>query len=121
MAWEQFKSKGGKFTPQITLNKSGGFGMTSGAHHRHELDKYNGVILYYDKEANKVGVRLVVELEPGMFRLKKRPEQKGAYFSARSFLEAYNIDPKQQAGRYDFEEVSDQQNGNMFVIQLKSN
>src|ERR1039457_6664510 len=94
MAFEKFIAKKGRFTPQVTINKSGGLGLSSGMHHRYKLDDYAGVELYFDKEAQTVGIKLVEKESDGMFRLKKRANEKGAYFSARSFLASYSIDPK---------------------------
>ena len=119
MAFEEFKAKGGKFTPQVTINKSGGFGLSSGMHHRYQLDKYVGVKLYFDRDSKKVGIRLIEEEESGMFKLKKRSNEKGAFFSARSFLESYALDPQIYYGRYNPEEYIDEKFGKMFTIQLK--
>jgi hypothetical protein len=119
MAFEEFKAKGGKFTPQITINKSGGFGLSSGMHRRYGLDKYGGVKLYFDRDSKKVGIRLIEGEEVGMFKLKKRPNEKGAFFSARSFLEAYALDPKKFTNRYVPEEEEDPQFGKLFTIKLE--
>src|SRR4030043_47653 len=104
MAFEEFSAKGGKFLPQVTLNRSGGFGMSSGMHHKYALDGYSSVKLYYDKGEKKIGIRLIPSQENGAFKLKKRPDQKGAFFGAKSFLRAYDIDPKKFYGRYEPEE-----------------
>lgn len=119
MAFEEFKAKKGKFIPQITLNNSGGFGFSSGMHHRYQIDRYVGVKLYFDKENNRVGIKPFEKEEEGMFKLKKRENEKGAFFSAKSFLEAYSISPNLYSGRYSPEEVEDENFGKMFVIQLQ--
>lgn len=119
MLFEEFKSKGGKFIPQITINKSGGFGMSSGMHHRYNLDAYSGVRIFFDKTDKIIGIKPMEKEGEGTFSLKKRPDQKGAFFSARSFLQAYDIDPKKYYGRYAPEEVEDKSFGKMFIIKLK--
>lgn len=118
MAFQEFKGKRGKYTPQITINRSGGFSLSSGMHHRYNLDRYEGVRLYFDPDTYRVGVKPVEDTEGGVFRLKKRPDQKGAFFVARSFLQANNLDPGKYHGRYTPEETEDEQFGRMFVIQL---
>jgi hypothetical protein len=119
MAFEEFNAKGGKFKPQIIINKYGGFTLSSGMHHRYGLDKYLGVKLYFDSENKKVGVKLLEKEDGGMFRLKKSDNEKGAFFSARSFFGAYNLEPKKVFGRYDPEEAEVSNFGKMFVITLK--
>jgi len=118
MAFEKFIAKRGKFTPQVTINKAGGMGLSSGMHHRYKLDNYEGVELYFDQEAQKIALKLVEKQGDGMFKLKKRPNEKGAYLSARSFFEAYSIDPKKYAGRYAPEEVEDPNFGKLFAIKI---
>lgn len=119
MVFEEFNSKGGKFVPQISINKSGGFGLSSGMHRRYNLDRYKGVKMYYDQDNKKVGIKLLEEDTVGMFTLKKRDDEKGAFFAPRSFLQAYSIDPKKYYGKYPPEEVEDEQFGKLFVIQLE--
>ena len=118
MAFEEFNAKGGKFKPQIIINKYGGFTLSSGMHHRYGIDKYMGVKLYFDADTKKVGVRLIDKEDDGMFKLKKRENEKGAFFSARSFWGAYNVDTQKVSGRYNPEEIEDEKFGKMFVITL---
>ena len=119
MAFEEFTAKGGKFKPQIIINKSGGFTLSSGMHHRYGLDKYSGVKIYYDAETMKVGIKLTEVASEGTFTLKKRDKEKGAYFSARSFLHANDLDAHIYYGRYSPEEVNDEKFGKLFVITIK--
>ena len=119
MAFEEFNAKGGKFTPQIIINKYGGFTLSSGMHHRFGIDKYSGIKLYYDVDSKRVGVKLIEGENTGMFKLKKRDNEKGAFFSARSFFAKYNIEPVKVYGRYAPEETEDATFGKMFVITLK--
>lgn len=120
MAFEEFKGAKGKFSPRITINSRGGFGLSSGLHHRYKIDKYAAVKLFFDKEENKIGIQLVEQEGESTFKLKKRPEEKGAYFSAWSFIEAYAIDINKYAGRYVPQEFDDPQVGKLFVVDLKT-
>ncbi len=119
MAFQEFTAKGGKFKPQIIINKTGGITLSSGMHHRYGLDIYNGVKIYFDKEVLRVGIKLTEGESDGTFKLKKRANEKGAYFSARSFLQANDLDPKKYYGRYAPEEFNDEKIGKLFVITLK--
>ncbi len=120
MAFEEFTKRKGKFTPQVSINKSGGFGLSSGMHHRYEIDRYAAVKLYFDKAEQKIGIKLLEQETDGTFRLKKRADEKGAYFSAWSFIEAYSIDLNKYAGKYSPIEIEDPQFGKLFMIDLKS-
>lgn len=119
MGFEEFKSKRGKFTPQVTINKGGGFGLNSGMHHRYDLSQYKAAKLYFDAENKRVGIRVFKEPEDGSFKLKVRNNEKGVYFGAKSFVEAYNLDRSKIAGRYHPELINDPQFGEMFVIYLE--
>jgi hypothetical protein len=119
MAFEEFNAKGGKFVPQVIINKYGGFTLSSGMHHRYSIDRYEGVKIYYEPESKKVGIKLFEKEDSGMFKLKKRENEKGAFFSARSFFGKYNLDPVKVHGRYSPEEIEDEKFGKMFVIKLQ--
>ncbi|MDE2020904.1 MAG: hypothetical protein KGJ13_11260 [Patescibacteria group bacterium] len=121
MAFEEFTKVKGKFSPRVTINSRGGFGLSSGMHHRYGLDKYAAVKLFYDKESNRIGIKPVERESDTSFKLKKRDGEGGAYFSAWSFIEAYAIDLGKYAGRYVPQEIEDQQHGKLFVIDLKAN
>jgi hypothetical protein len=121
MAFQEFTAKRGKFTPQVTINKGGGLGLSSGMHHKYGLDKFGSVKLYYDPDTKKVGIKLCVGESDGTFKLKKRPDEKGAYFGARSFLLSFDLNPVKVAGRYSPEVVTDPNFGEMFVITIKEN
>jgi hypothetical protein len=119
-SFEEFKSRKGRFSPSISINQSGGFGLSSGFHHRYTIDKYKGVKLYYDKIKGAVGIKFLEKEEDGMFRLKTRPNEKGGYFTAKSFIDAYAVDIKKVHGKYIPQRIEDAQFGEMFVIQLES-
>lgn len=118
MAFQEFTNKGGKYTPQIIINKAGYITLSSGMHHRFSLDKFNSVKVYYDPETKRVGLKLI-ESKEGTFLLKKRENEKGAYFAAKSFLLANSLDPKKFYGRYEPQEVEDENIGKIFVITVK--
>ena|SRR3989344_385660 len=118
MAFIEFTSKGGKFKPAISLNRTGGFGMSAGMHKKYRLSRFIGVKLYFEEESMRIGIKPLTEESEGMFKLKTREDEKGAFFSARSFLNAYSIDPTVYSGKYEPTEVDDEKFGKMFVIQL---
>lgn len=119
MAFQEFTGKGGKYTPQVSINNSGGFSLSSGLHHRYDLDRYEGVRLYFDTDTYRIGIKPVEQIEKGVFRLKKQDDQKGAFFAARSFMQANDLSIAKYRGRYTPEEIEDEQFGHMFVINLR--
>lgn len=117
--FEEFTARKGRFSPVISLAKSGGFAISAGFHHRYKIDKYKGLRLFFDKENKAVGIKFLEQEEAGMFKLKIHPNEKGGAFSAKSFLEAYAIDSKVYYGRYTPEEINDEKHGSLFVIKLQ--
>ncbi|OGY40877.1 MAG: hypothetical protein A2Y82_03315 [Candidatus Buchananbacteria bacterium RBG_13_36_9] len=118
--FEEFKAVKGKFTPSISITKTGGIGLSSGFCRRFTVNDYIGVKLYYDKNNNAVGLRFLKSEEEGMFKLKKGTANDintGTYFMAKSFLMAYDL--KKYAGKYPPEEIADEKLGKMFIIKLK--
>lgn len=117
---EEFLAKGNKFRPAVSISSSGGFSMSSGMGHRYKFSEqgYKGVKLYYDREKSVIGLKPVSEDLEGMFKLNVRENNKGAFFSARSFLNAYDIDPIKYGGKYTPKLVEDKQYGKMFIISL---
>lgn len=117
--FEAFTSFRGKYTPKITLGKSGGFGFSSGFYNRYSLDKAKSLKLFYDRTKRAVGFIFSDNEESGSVKLKPRGGS-GGYVAATSFLHKYDIDPAKYAGRYDPIEVSDSSLGKLYVIELKS-
>lgn len=119
--FEEFTAKKGRFSASIGLAKSGGFFLSSGFSHRYKIDNYVGVKLFFDRTKMVVGVKLLDKVEDGAFKLKTRPNEKGGFFSAKSFLEAYEIDPIKYHGRYTPKEIDDEKIGKIFIIDLNEN
>ena len=64
-----------------------------------ELEKYDWAILYYDKDAHRIGIELTNdENEDGACKLRKR--NSGADVSAWSFFDYYGIN-YEKTNRYD--------------------
>lgn len=120
MAFEKFESRRGRFGRQITISKSGTIGFTAGFHHHYHLDHYKAVEFFFDRDLNRIGIKLLEEPTETSFALKARPESKGAILTTKSFMDAYAIDAKRYAGRYNVQEVDDEKFGKLFVVDLNS-
>lgn len=118
--FEEFQAVKGKFSPSISLTKSGGFGLSSGLYHRYNLDRYMGVKLYFDKGNKVVGLKFLEQEEPGMFSLKHRKKDKGGFFMAKSFLGAYAVDTEKYCRKYQPEIIEQEGIGRLFIIHLKA-
>jgi hypothetical protein len=115
MAFEKFLYSGKTFKPRIAIRQNGQIGFNKGAEKRFELNKYEYIILYYDKEEQKIGIQLTNEENiKGVMKLQKRPLN--IAISAKSFFEYYNISYS-ETKIYDPE--WDEKN-KMIIIKLKS-
>ena len=115
--FEEFTSFGSKFSSKISLGGTGGFGFSSGFYNRYNLKDSSALKLFYDKSKMAVGFKFLKSVESGSVKLK--PRATGGYVAARSFLGKYGIDPVKYAGRYDPQEVMDENLGKVYVIELK--
>ena len=115
--FEEFTSFGSKFSPKISLGATGGFGFSSGFYNRYNLKDSVALKLFYDKSKMAVGFKFLKDIETGSVKLK--PRETGGYVAARSFLGKYGIDPARYAGRYDPQEIMDDNLGKVYVIELK--
>jgi len=90
MAFEKFEKTGRSYTPKLSIWKRGQFFLNKGAIERFELRKYGYVILYFDREDNRIGMKFTTnEKENGARGLLFRDDN--AIFSAKSFLDYYDI------------------------------
>ena len=114
MGFERFTLGGKTFKPKVSIRRNGQIGFNNGARKRFELDNYKYVILFYDKENEKIGIKLTNESnENGIMILQKRPLNVAV--SAKSFLEFYEL-PYLKTSRYN---PQWDENEKMLIIDLK--
>ena len=116
--FEQFTEFKGKFTPIISLGKSGGFGFSTGFMERYRLKDHHYIKIFYDKNKNAVAFSFCKEKTESAVKFKNRGTN--GFFSSRSFLGKYAIDKMKYQGRYTPKLVNDEQSGKLYVIELKS-
>lgn len=91
MGFEKFTGKGRSFRPKVSIWIRGQIGLNQGAVERFNLNDSRYVIMHYDKENKRIGLLFTGnEQEEGA--LKMNVKNNGAIFSARAFLEYYDID-----------------------------
>jgi hypothetical protein len=90
MAFEKFTETGGSYRAKLSVRANGTIGLNAGAMNRFGLDKYDWVVLFYDRERKLVGMKPTkTESEEGALRINKG--KTGGWISARRFLDYYQI------------------------------
>lgn len=90
MAFIKFKYTGKSFEPKCSINKRGTIAFNEGAKKRYNTDNFNYVELYYDKENNKIAIKLLNDIkQDGILKLRQR--KFGSDIGAKNFLDFFNI------------------------------
>ena len=84
MAFERFTESGRSYKAKLSIRSNGQIGLNQGAYNRFNLGDYNYVVLFYDKDDNKIGLRFLHEMEE--HALKYRNKHENISISARSFF-----------------------------------
>ena len=93
MSFEEFTNTGGRIgTPKVSIWSRGQIGINKGAIHRYKLDKFKYVILYYDREVKKVGIKFTIDADKSNIIKVINRENSGLSFSGSAFLNYYGID-----------------------------
>lgn len=102
MPYEVFEQKTRSYKPVVSITENGTIGLNGGVYNRFSVSKYNFVVLLYDKERKRVGIKLVKnEDEKGARKLRHRKKVLGGDVSARPFLDYYQIKFAKKTSRYD--------------------
>ena len=114
-----FNDVRGRFgTEFISINRQAGFGFNAAFYRRHDLKRYSHVALSYDAANKAVGFQFSSAGKArGTWKLSHLTNC--ASVMARSFLNAWGLDPKALAGRYDPHEHTDPKLGKLFYIVLQ--
>lgn len=113
MAFERFTEVGRAFRPRASVRSNGQIGFNQGAVKRYGLEQWQYVVLFYDKDTRRIGIRLTKdEKEEGVARLVCKGGN--AAVSARSFLYYYNI-PHDKTIALDIEQDKEQ---GMLIVKL---
>jgi hypothetical protein len=114
MVWKRFtKTRSRSFVPKVGIWARGQIGFNKGAVEKFKLEDYNYVVLFFDEEERKIGIKLTNDpKEEGTAKVIKR--QNAISFSANAFLNTYEIN-HDKTRKYN---VEFDQEDEMFVIQL---
>ena len=99
--FKKFTQHGRGFKPKISIRKRGQIGFNNGAIKRFQIDKYEYVVLYYNKDTNKMAFNFTnSENDDGAIKIMKK---KNNYFiSGKSFFDYYDI-PYGESQSFDVE------------------
>lgn len=113
MPFERFTEVGRVFRPRASLRSNGQIGFNHGSVKRFAMEKYSHVVLFYDREKKRVGIRLTDDSqEPGASTLILHSGN--GTVSARAFLEYYNLTPEKTT-QYD---ITQEEGSDMLVIDI---
>lgn len=115
MAFERFTARGKSYTPKVSIWKRGQIGLTQGAVERFRLHEFKFVVMFYDKENKIIGLKFTNdEQEEGIAKLSVKPN--GAMFTAKSFLDCYEIRYTDKTKTYD---IKLDEETKLYVFDLK--
>jgi len=93
MAFERFTDVGRVFRPRASLRSNGQLGFNHGCVKRFEMQKFSHVVLFYDADTKRIGVKLTNDKdEAGASTLITR--NGNGTVSAGAFLEYYSLRPE---------------------------
>lgn len=116
--FEAFNPQGGRFTPSISINETGGIGISSGFIKKYEINhkEIKGVKLFFNRNNNSIGIKFVNELE-GNVKIKFA-DRGGATINAKSFWVRFDISHANFKGKY-LPSIVETNEGKVFVVTLK--
>lgn len=116
--FEKFTGMGSKVSRKISITRSYSFGIPPAFFKENDIDNYNHVVIFYEKNAGVIGLNFNNAAEG--FKLVKygTGDKRGASFVARSFFNAYGLDSSKCKGRYSVEKIDKEGVGHMYIIDI---
>ncbi len=112
---------------KITITKNYLINFPSAFCTINKLENKKSVLIYYDKEAMRIGLEFMDEPDSRGFKITKAVgENKGGYITAKSFFAINGLIGQIRTGRYEYQtkEIKKEENGGctlkLFVITLES-
>ncbi len=114
MAFERFTARGRSYAPKVSIWKRGQIGLSQGAVERFGLRNFKYVVMFYDSENKMIGLKFTNdEQEEGAAKMNVKPN--GAMFTAKSFLDYYDIEYK-ETEQY---EIRHDKEADLYVFNLR--
>lgn len=78
--------------PTLAISKSGRIAINKAAALIFEKNAVEFVLLLWDKENRKIGIRPITKKDSRAYPVKYGPKNNGAYFAAKTFFDYVNLD-----------------------------
>ena len=92
MPFERFtKTRSRGLIPKVSIWSRGQIGFNKSAVAKFEIDKFDYLVLFYDKDSKRIGIKLTNDQEEGAIKIIRKLASGGALVSAKSFLFHYDI------------------------------
>ena len=122
MGFEKFINTNKRTESRITITKSNSFGFPTKFYEENIMDKYNHVVLYWDKVEREIGLHFISdENEKYKFKIIHNKNGYGGQIVATSFFKVNGIDPSVHRKRYDWEKKYVDGIGELYIIKLSPN
>jgi hypothetical protein len=91
MAFEKFTKTGARgLAPKASIWSRGQIGFNQSAVAKFQINNYDYVVLFYDKESKRIGIKLTHKNEEGAIKIVKSSTG-AAFVSAKEFIFHYNM------------------------------
>ena len=92
MAFERFTDTRARgLTPKASIWSRGQVGFNKSAVLKFQINAYNYIVLFYDQDSKRIGIKLTNKEEEGAIKISKKMKSGGASVSAKSFVFHYGI------------------------------
>lgn len=120
--FQKFENVRGKYDTRISITSNYSFGIPSGFYKQNDIDQYKYVVVFFDPKKKAVALQFTNdEEEDNKFKIMHN-EKAGGSIAARSFFKAYNLDPTELKGKYQWKKQDTQEEDSVvFIIDLKNN
>lgn len=92
MAFERYtRTRARGLLPKASIWSRGQIGFNQSAVLRFEINKFDYIVLFYDLDTKRIGIKLTNEQEEGAIKIINKLASGGALISAKSFLINYDL------------------------------
>jgi len=103
MAFERFtETRARGLIPKASIWGRGQIGFNKSAVLKFQINMYNYLVLFYDPDSKRIGIKLTNKEEEGAIKITKKLASGGALVSAKSFIFHYDINAS-KTRNYDLE------------------
>lgn len=124
--FERYNKDISRVVDKITLTTSRQIGFPQAFTRKHDIHAYEGVILYWERDAKAIAVEFTNDITQSGFTRLVKSDKYGAYAGISTFLSTHSLEPKDFQRRYDYEKIEPSLIGAapeslVFVFQLIEN